>query len=137
MDRVSSFARRAVAGLAATLVLLGLGIAPAHASNGLSVDVRGTCACDSTAGEWLVTWRITNHEDVAGTLGNVRAYPASRALVGLPNRIEPGQTIEGTQRLLASEYSGSIAFDVNWDDGTVTYDHTWPIYIKITCAKAA
>ncbi|WP_258724803.1 hypothetical protein [Cellulomonas sp. NS3] len=140
MNRVPSYApssvRRAAAALASTLVLLGLGLAPAQASSGLTADIRGTCVCDSTVGEWVVTWEVTNHRDVAGTIGNVRAYPAGRAIVGLPNRIEPGQTVQGTQRLRSWEYTGSIAFDVNWDDDTVTYDHTWPIYIKITCHKA-
>jgi hypothetical protein len=37
------------------------------------------------------------------------------------------------QRLLAHEYTGYLIFDVNWDDGVVTYDHAWPIYIRITC----
>jgi hypothetical protein len=136
MNHVTTHVRRTLAVLAAALVLLGLGLAPAHASAGLTVDVRGTCVCDSAAGEFLVTWEVTNHGDVAGTIGNVRAYPAGRALAGMPDRVQPGETIRGEQRLLSSEYSGWIAFDVNWDDGTVTYDHTWPIYIKMACHKA-
>jgi hypothetical protein len=136
MKHVSTHVRRTLAVLATSLVLLGLGLAPAHASTGLTVDVRGTCVCDSAAGEFVVTWEVTNHGDVAGTIGNVRAYPSGRALAGMPNRVEPGQTVRGEQRLLSSEYSGWIAFDVNWDDGTVTYDHTWPIYIKMACHKA-
>lgn len=137
MNRVLPSARRAAAvGLAATLALLGPGLAPAQASSGLDADIRGTCVCDSAAGEWVVTWEVTNHRDVAGTIGNVRAYPAGRALVGLPSRIEPGQTIQGTQRLPSWQHTGSVAFDVNWDDGSVTYDHTWPIYIKTACHKA-
>jgi hypothetical protein len=117
-------------------VLLAPGLAPAHASSGLSIDVRGTCVCDAAAGEFVVTWEVTNHEDVAGTIGNVRVAPASRALVGLPNRVEPGQTIQGQQRILGTEHTGSVTFDVNWDDGTVTYGHSWPIYIKMGCHAA-
>ena len=106
---------------------------PGGASTDRYVDIRGLAECDAVADQWVVTWELTNHVDVAGTIGNVRAYPASRPLVGLPSRIQPGETIRGEQRLLADEYTGEIRFDVNWDDGPVTYDHHWPVYIYVRC----
>lgn len=137
MNRTSSVARRITALVTTVLLLTTLSALPASSSTSRWVDVRGLAVCDPVAGQWVVTWEVTNHSELWGTLGNLRALPAGRPLVGLPNRLPPGGTIRGEQRLLASEYSGSIAFDVNWDDGVVTYDHTWPVYIKITCRADA
>ncbi|AEE45953.1 hypothetical protein [Cellulomonas fimi] len=120
----------ALTGLAAGLALL----APPATGADRFLDIHGTATCDSEHGQWVVTWALTNHAEVAGTFGNVRAYPASRPLVGLPDRIQPGQTVTAEQRLLATEHSGEILLDVNWDDGVVTYDHHWPVYIKTHCA---
>jgi hypothetical protein len=133
MRGLSSAIRHAAACLAATIALIGLATSPVAAATEHVVDIRGTAVCDAVAGEWVVTWAVTNRSEVAGTLGNVRVYPAGRPLVGMPNRVQPGETINGVQRLLANEYTGSIIIDINWDDGVVTYDHWWPIYIRTTC----
>jgi hypothetical protein len=133
VHQLSIAARRAAACLVALVVTTALAGPPAAAAEHY-VDVRGLAACDAVAGQWVVTWELTSRAEVPGTIGNVRAFPASRALVGLPVRIQPGETIHGEQRLLASEYSGEIRFDVNWDDGLVTYDHHRPIYIFIRCS---
>ena len=97
------------------------------------IEVRGIAVCDWDARQWVVTWELTSHAQTPGTLGNVRVSPPGRPLVGMPNRIFPGETIRGEQRLMSWEYSGDIVFDVNWDDGPVTYDHHWPVYIKSWC----
>lgn len=133
MSRLSS-ARRMAAGLAVVLLATGLTMPPATASTASHrIDIRGLVVCDPAAEQWVVTWSVTSHAEEWGTIGNVRAYPAGRALVGLPNRIPPGATISGEQRMLAAEYTGSITFDVNWDDGDVTFNHYWPVYIMTTC----
>jgi hypothetical protein len=125
------------AALSLATITASIGVAaPAVAATDHALSIRGTAACDSAAREWVVTWTLTNQSDVAGTFGNVRAYPADRALTGLPSRIAPGETVTGVQRLLASEYTGSIVLDVNWDDGAVTYNQNWPIYIHMYCAAA-
>jgi hypothetical protein len=104
---------------------LRLGLAtPAAAALDHSLSIRGTAVCDAEAREWVITWALTNLSEASGTIGNVRAYPAGRPLVGLPNRVQPGETITGTQRTLASEYTAYLVLDVNWDDGPVTYDAT-------------
>ncbi|GIG21091.1 hypothetical protein Cch01nite_18150 [Cellulomonas chitinilytica] len=133
MRHLSTAVRRAAGCLAALAAVVALAAPPASASSDRDIAIRGLAQCDAVAGQWVVTWEVTNHADVTGTIGNVRAYPASRPLVGLPSRIQPGETVRGEQRLLASEYSGEILFDVNWDDGPVTYDHHWPIYIYLYC----
>ena len=115
--------------LAAALVL-GLA-APAAADPG--VIIRGTAVCDHDGGWWVVTWTVTNPYEVAGTIGNVRAEPPGRAIVGLPQRVAAGETVTATQRLLTTEYTAHLQLDVNWDDGPVTYDHHWPVYIKAFC----
>lgn len=134
MSRLSSSARRTVVSLAAVLLATGVAMPSAGAATTSRwVDIRGSAECDPAAGQWKVTWSVASHAEAWGTLGNVRAYPAGRALVGMPNRLPPGATIAGEQRLLPWENTGSIALDINWDDGPVTYDHSWPIYIKIAC----
>lgn len=134
MSRLSSSARRIIVSLAASLVATGL-VLPSAVADTTShwVDIRGSAVCDHEAQQWSVTWHVSSRSEAWGTLGNVRAYPAGRALVGMPNRLPPAATIAGEQRLLPWENTGSIALDINWDDGPVTYDHSWPIYIKISC----
>jgi hypothetical protein len=145
MIRLSSAARhlpgvttlRKITILSLTAVLASVGIAaPASASAEHFIAMRGTAKCDADAQQWVITWTLTNESDVAGTIGNVRVYPPDRALVGMPSRVQPGETVTGVQRTLASEYTAQLILDVNWDDGPVTYNHHWPTYIKMFCAPA-
>ncbi|GAA0810286.1 hypothetical protein [Spirilliplanes yamanashiensis] len=120
--------------LAGALVLgLATPAAAAGTAAGHGVDIRGVAACDHDTREWVITWTVRNLTDVAGTIGNVRVDPPGRPLVALPQRVDAGATATGTQRLLASEYTARVQLDVNWDDGPVTYDHHWPVYIKAYC----
>ncbi len=139
MNRLSAAVRR-LRGITAATTAAIIGslamAAPAAAASDHSVSIRGTAVCDAQARQWIITWTLTNHSDVPGTLGNVRAYPPDRALVGMPNRVQPGETITGTQRTLASEYTASVALDINWDDGAVSYNHYRPTYIFMYCAAA-
>ncbi len=125
----------ATAALAAILVLSAAAPAAAEAASAQrGVDIRGTADdCDRDARGWVVTWSVTNVYDVAGTIGHVRADPPGRPVEALPQRIQPGETVTGTQRLAHGEYSARLTLDVNWDDGPVTYDHWWPIYIRAFC----
>ncbi len=133
MRGLSLAIRRVVAIPVAMIAVIGVSASSAAASSSHWLDIRGIAACDAAMRRWIVTWSVTSHSDVTGTIGNVRVYPPGRPLVGMPSRIQPGETITGEQRLLASEYTGSIVFDVNWDDGQVVYDYWWPIYIKSSC----
>ncbi len=118
----------------ALVVGLVLGLAaPAAAADSSTITIRGYAECDHETRSWLITWTVSNSADVAGTTGNVRMDPPGRALVGLPRRIAGGETVTATQRLLTTEYTAHLQLDVNWDDGTVTYDHHWPVYIKSSC----
>ncbi|RZU53240.1 hypothetical protein EV385_5143 [Krasilnikovia cinnamomea] len=96
-------------------------------------EVAGRAVCDTALGEWFITWSVTNPHSMAGTLGNIRVAPVGHPLVGMPNRVLPGQTATGGQQAPPDGYTASITFDVNWDDGAVTYDVYWPIYIRIGC----
>ena len=134
MPHTSTAVRRLAACLLILGAVLGTASAPAAASSSYVVDIRGLAVCDPAARQWVVTWEVTSRAETPGTIGNVRVGPPSRPLVGLPNRIFPGETIRGEQRLMAWEYSADITFDINWDDGPVTFDHHWPVYIKSWCA---
>jgi hypothetical protein len=98
--------------------------------------IVATASCDVAARQWVVTWQVTNPNTVAGTLGNLRVTPLGQPLVGLPNRMFPGMTIVGTQRVGGAEPSASITFDVNWDvDQIVTYNHSQSIRFGTTCGQ--
>jgi hypothetical protein len=116
------------AGLAAVIATA----TPALASDKF-LTIRGTAVCDSAAGEFAVTWTVTNPNEIAGTVGDVRAYPAARSIVGVPERLEAHKTAVATQRLRYTEYTGQIQLDVTWDDGEVVHDYNWPIFIKMGC----
>jgi hypothetical protein len=133
MKRLIKAVRRPIA--AAAFAVLGtLAIAtPAVAATDKTLPIRGTATCDREASEYVVTWTFTNPNTVAGTIGNVRAYPADRSLVGLSSRIMPGETIAATQRFPGAEHSGRVILDVNWDDGEVGYNYWWPVHIKFSC----
>jgi hypothetical protein len=103
MNRLSSAVRRlrGLIVLSAAAITVSVGVAaPAAADPDHSVSIRGWASCDAVAHEWVITWTLTNQSEVAGTIGNVRAYPPGRALVGMPNRAAPGETITGVQRTL-------------------------------------
>jgi hypothetical protein len=122
----------ATLGLVAALGSTG----PAAASTDRTVVIRGTAVCDRETGDFVVTWTVTNSADTAGTVGNVRVYPPGRPLVALPDRVPPGETVAGTQRLRGNEHTGHVQLDVNWDDGPVGYGYHWPVYIKMGCTKS-
>jgi Fe2+ transport system protein FeoA len=115
-----------------TLVLLGtLAFLAVPANNAAAatpaVDtnpvVRVVATCDFPAAEWNVTWSVINPNSVEGTIGNVRVTPPGEPLVGMPNRLPAMGMVTGSQRVAGSApTTASITFDVNWDDGTVTYD---------------
>ena len=100
------------------------------------VDVSVNTICDAAAGEWVISYNVTNPNPIAGTIGNIRVMPAGRPLVGMSPRLYPLGTVTGTQRIPANEYTASITFDVNWDDGVVTYNSYRPVYIKSTCGTS-
>src|SRR5690349_5023185 len=85
------------------------------------VVVNAYPGCDFVAAQWVITWTVTNPDPVAGTIGNLRVTPPS-ALVGMPERVLPGETVQGVQRVPGDAFEASIAFDVNFDDGVVTYN---------------
>lgn len=133
MRGLSLAIRRVVAVPVAIIAVIGLSASSASASRSHWLDIRGIAACDAAMRRWVVTWSVPSRSDVTGTIGNERVYPPDRPLVGMPSRIQPGETITGEQRLLASRYTGSIVFDANWDDGQMVYDYWWPICIKSSC----
>ncbi len=120
--------------LAATTVIAVLAgtATPAFASQDHDLKIHGTAVCDRGTGEFAVTWWVTNPNDIAGTVEDVRPEPANRP-IKLPRQLEAGKTVLGTQWLKGSEYTGRISFDVNWADEE-HHTYSWPIYIKFACS---
>jgi hypothetical protein len=88
------------------------------------VVVAAYPGCDFTASQWVITWTVHNPNPVAATIGNIRVTPSDTALTDLPGRAQPGETVQGIQRLPGTSTTASITFDVNYDDLSVTYDET-------------
>src|SRR4051812_23242217 len=110
----------AVACCAAVPLALSTPAAAAVGTTDYHMVVNTYPGCNFSAGEWVITWTVSNPNPVAGTIGNVRVAPPG-ALVGLPNRVLPGESVQGIQRA-PGNVTASVTFDVNWDDGLVTYN---------------
>jgi hypothetical protein len=101
------------------------------------LHMSGWAVCEPAARQWVITWSVTNTSDVGGTIGNMRVNPAGHPLTNMPTEMAAGETVQGEQRIPADQYWADIAFDVNWHDGVVTYNHNWRTAIKMGCQAAA
>lgn len=123
--------------VAAVLCVAAVGTqAPAAAAPAEPIrylHMGGVAECDAAAGEWLITWTVTNLFDQGAALGNVRMTPAGHPINDLEGEIPAGGTISGWQRIPSDQYSASFTFDANWADNVVSYNVWWPVHIKTTC----
>lgn len=133
-------ARKLLVVAAMCLGALAVQGAPASAANDPEpfryLHIAGTAVCDAPAGEWVITWAVTNTFNVGATIGNVRSTPADHAIANLPTEIPAGQTVTGVQRIPSTTYSAYLVFDANWHDGPVSYNVNWPVHIKMFCRVA-
>ena len=119
----------------ASLVVLLAPAAPARAAtvnDTRSVFVHGFGVCDFQAARWGVVWSISNPQQVAGTIGNVRVTPAY-PLVGMSNRLYPLGTVSGQQSFPGNIQVATITFDINWDDGIVSYNDSGYVALPGLC----
>jgi hypothetical protein len=128
----------AAAALLATLAL-GVAASPADAH---TAAVTGKAVCDTTSGDWAVTWTVTNDFPAEVTLEKVVSAPDGSPVKDLPPTIKAapkgGHTgITATQAVPGSSSSARLAFTATWYKGpgsgddfsrtaeaTVTFDGT-------------
>jgi hypothetical protein len=118
------------------LVLAGGAVAaaasPASASEPPRViDVQASGTCDTTAGQWVVTWTLNNPFTQSAAIGNVQASPA---VTGLPATIAAGTTATATSRVNNGSL-GTLNFDATWADGAVT-GVNWQFQPWTPCTKS-
>jgi hypothetical protein len=122
------------AGAAALAAVAGIGLTVGTASADtkfFTAWASGTC--DTTAGEWMVIWHITNRSEEAATIADVETVPADTK-ADLPAEVGPRSTVYGYQRVPASG-GAQIKFNAKWADGT-TNPNFWVFSPVTTCTKA-
>ncbi|MDG4767236.1 LPXTG cell wall anchor domain-containing protein [Solwaraspora sp. WMMD406] len=127
MNRLKSPLRRALALAAgATIGLVGAVAFAAPASAHYSVPT-GSAVCDTTTGEWVVTWNVDSEWHFESTHFKFLAafhLPASTTLTGIERtKIRDGypypveETVVGEQRLPGDAKWATLGVMVGWNDG--------------------
>jgi hypothetical protein len=116
------------------VALAGSASAVVDAPDNRPMDIAGTSECDTTTGEWKVSWQVTNLFSDGATISNVQTSP-SIELAG--DKVAPGaSTVIGTQRLPGSNGFSMLKFDVTWDNGEFTTGYDGQVKIPMQCTKA-
>jgi hypothetical protein len=108
--------RTALAAVAATALITTLGTTAASAdANYLTAQISRTC--DTSVGEWVIDWQITNPTSTDTTLTDVRSSPTATPIVDLPTSVPAGTTVHAGQRV-AGTASAGLQFIAAWADGS-------------------
>jgi len=103
-----------VAGATLGLIAVGLFAAPASAHD---AAISGKANCDTSTGQYIVRWTVTNDFRDNATRGRVNALPEGTS-VDLDREIPGYSTIEGIQRVPGNATDAGLQIDmVRWDDG--------------------
>jgi hypothetical protein len=78
------------------------------------ISVSSAGSCDTTTGEWVVTWSMRNDFNQAATVSDVTALPTP--VTGMPDSIEAGHTATATQRIPGNS-NAALTFTATWADG--------------------
>lgn len=112
LRRLIALAGGALVGMTAVFALA----APASAHHPI---VTGKAVCDTTTGEWVVTWQVANSErDITGKLTAVSWTPADTELTGIEvGSILPKSgdgVLEGVQKVAADQTGASLEVTAEW-----------------------
>ncbi|MBM2617555.1 cell wall anchor protein [Actinoplanes sp. LDG1-06] len=148
MNLLKSKLRRLTAVAAGTLIGLS-GVAffasPASAHDSF---VKGSAACDTTTGEWVVTWEVnTDNGNEPGAENyrflKVESFPTPvEGIVHTPDDADPAfphksnEPLVGTQRVGGDAKFAKLEVQVKWSDEWIQYDHKKG-FVKFhgTCSK--
>lgn len=104
--------------IAAALVgaVTALSAAPAaHAAAPRTFATEASGTCDTTTGEWVVDWAITNQSDTAALLILMESTPAEAALTSLPWP-QGGATEHAIQRIPGASAGAHLTYIAVWTD---------------------
>jgi hypothetical protein len=105
-----------VAGATLGLIAVGMGASPASAHEAF---VGGKANCDTSSGQYVVQWTITNDYGDDAVRGRVNALPEG-TIVDLDREIPGNSSITGIQRVPGnSRFAGIELEQVSWEDGHV------------------
>ena len=108
----------------------------AHAADAFPhVTIHAAGTCDSTTGDWVVDWSITNAADAPATLGDVVSTPAASPATGVPATVPAAATAHATQRVPGSGgQTAALSLTATWPDGT-TYAASWQFRPPAPCTR--
>ena len=135
MNLLKSKLRRGTAAVAGTLIGLA-GVAffasPASAHDSF---VKGSAECDTTTGEWVVTWEVNTDNGNEPGAENYRflavdAYPTPvEGIVHTPDDADPAfphksnEPLTGTQRVDGKAKFAKLEVQVKWSDEWIQFEH--------------
>ncbi|MEU7907355.1 hypothetical protein [Actinoplanes sp. NPDC049118] len=100
---------------AALGVVTALPATPALAAAPRTFATSVTGACDTTAGEWVVDWAITNQSDTPALLIVVESTPPASRLSSLPAP-QGGATTHAIQRIAGDSPGARLTYIAVWTD---------------------
>jgi LPXTG-motif cell wall-anchored protein len=150
VNLLKSKLRRGTAVVAGALLgLTGVAFfaAPASAHDN---KVAGTAACDTTAGEWVVTWTVNTDRKHSKAKNfrflTVTQTPADSTISGIavtaddaqPKYPYPSNTaVVATQRVAGSATTASLTVQTEWDDTFKAFSLPASVVLDGTCTKDA
>jgi hypothetical protein len=106
---------RIIAAAAVFGAVVALPAAPALAATPRTFATSVAGACDTTAGEWVVDWAITNQSDTPALLIVVESAPSAARLDSLPTP-QPGATTHAVQRIPGDSPGAHLSYIAVWTD---------------------
>jgi hypothetical protein len=132
--KLGSTLRNAAVATAIIGSTLATAASPAAADPIRHIEVRSSGVCDTTTGQWNVTWTIKNLFSQDAAISNVTSTPAG--LTGLPESL-PALTTATAQQKVDGGSSARLVFDATWADGQVSPGVQWWFRPFTPCIKAA
>ncbi|MBU2662121.1 cell wall anchor protein [Actinoplanes bogorensis] len=148
MNLLKSKLRRFTAVAAGTLIGLSGVAFFASPASAHSSSVQGSATCDTTTGEWVVTWTVdTDNGNTEGADSyrflKVESWPTPvEGIVHTPDDADPvfphksNEPLVGTQRVAGDARGAKLEIQVKWSDDWIEYDHRKG-FVKFhgTCGK--
>ena len=101
-----------------------------------NAEIQSYGICDSSTGEWVITWKFLNTDTASdATLTNV-APTVATALPNIDNGavVAKQTTLSGVQRLTAGTNTAGLSVDAAWSSGAATVIGSWNSGAK-TCTN--
>lgn len=95
---------------AATIGLFAVGVLATPAS-AHKATVRGSAQCETSSGQYIVTWTVYNDHRNTASRGRVSTYPEGADVINLPREIPAHGSIQAIQRVPGNATAASLVLD--------------------------